>query len=167
MQIRQIMSKPVLTCRPSDALDTAARLMWEHDCGAVPVTGDDGKVVGVITDRDICMATYTKGRAPHDIAVGDAMAKRVFSCRADDAVEVAETIMRERQVRRVPVVDRNNRPVGLISLNDLARYAVSAPKKNGTEREIVETLAAVCRPRTGAIEVSRPAALQKRASAPH
>lgn len=141
------MSEPAVTCRASDCLNTAAQLMWEHDCGAIPVTGDDGQLVGIVTDRDICMAAYTRGATLHDIAVSDAMARNVFSCQAGDSLDAAERLMSERQVRRLPVIDRDQRPIGMLSLNDIARSAASSRKKNGLEREVVQTLAAICEPR--------------------
>jgi CBS domain-containing protein len=145
MRIREIMSSPAITCRENDTLNTAARLMWENDCGAVPVTDDDGRIAGMVTDRDICMATYTRNKAPQAIGVSEAMARQVFSCRAEDPVDAAERLMREKQVRRVPIVDSDNRPQAVLSMNDIARAA--ARKKDGFDRAAIETLAAICEPR--------------------
>jgi CBS domain-containing protein len=156
MDIQEIMSKPVVTCRASDSLNTAARLMWEHDCGAIPVTDDEQELVGIVTDRDICMAAYTKGAPLHTIAVSDVMAKKVFSCQANDSLEEAERLMSQKRIRRVPVVDANNRLVGLLSLNDVARHVASAGKKNGDDRELTQTLAAICEPRSQSIQGSSP-----------
>jgi CBS domain-containing protein len=147
MNIQEIMSKPAVTCRPSETLSAAAQLMWERDCGAVPVVNDDGSVVGMITDRDICMAAYTRGQPLGDISVESAMAKEVFACHMDDSLDAAEHLMSDKQVRRVPIVDGDNRPIGLVSLNDVARYAASARKENGLDREVTQTLAAICQPR--------------------
>jgi CBS domain-containing protein len=160
MNIQQIMSTPPLTCRQNDTLNVAARLMWEHDCGVVPVTDDDGKLVGIVTDRDICMATYTKGSAPQEISVSDVMTSQVFSCRAGDSLDTAERLMSAKQIRRVPIVDRDNRPVGLVSLNDVARYAASSRKTNGIDRELTQTLAAICQPRSPATQASSQAQQQ-------
>jgi len=157
MQIRDLMSKPVMTCRSDDTLNAAARLMWEHDCGAIPVTSADGKLVGMVTDRDICMATHTKGKPPQEIAVSEVMAKKVVVCGAHDSLELAWRLMSDHQVRRLAVVDRDHRPVGLLSLNDLARHAASARKKDGLEREVTSTLAAVCRPRARGAKAAVPA----------
>lgn len=147
MNIRDIMSEPAVTCRESDCLNTAAQLMWERDCGAIPVTGDDGQLVGIVTDRDICMAAYTRGATLHAIAVSDAMARNVFSCQASDSLDAAQRLMSEHQVRRLPVVDGDRRPIGMLSLNDVARSAASSRKKNGREREVAQTLAAIGEPR--------------------
>jgi CBS domain-containing protein len=67
MSVKDLMTKNVKTCRPSDLLNAAARIMWEEDCGCVPVVGDDNQLVGMLTDRDICMATYTRNQPPGSI----------------------------------------------------------------------------------------------------
>jgi CBS domain-containing protein len=164
MNIQEIMSKPAITCRLGDTLNAAAQLMWENDCGAIPVVSDDNSVVGIITDRDICMATYTRGNAPQVLQVSDAMAKQVFSCHPDETLDAAERLMRDKQVRRVPVVDADNHPLGMLSLNDIARYVASSRKKNGADREVTQTLAAICQPRLqaqGAQEVPPPLHAQR------
>jgi CBS domain-containing protein len=146
MQIKEIMSHPAVTCPATSTLDQVARLMWEFDCGIIPVVNDDGRLEGVVTDRDICMAAYTQGRALPAIAVTTAMARKTVAVHADDTVDQAEELMRASQVRRLPVLDEDGRPAGLVSLNDLARLAARA-RKSGVDRELVQTLAAVCQPR--------------------
>jgi CBS domain-containing protein len=164
MNIQEIMSKPAITCRPSDTLNIAAQLMWEHDCGAIPVVNDDNCVVGMITDRDICIATYTRGSAPQAIQISDAMAKQVFSCHPDETLYAAERLMSDEQIRRIPVVDGDNHPVGLLSFNDIARYAASSRKKNGIDQHVTQTLAAICQPRphAQAAREAQPQAQQQR-----
>jgi CBS domain-containing protein len=147
MRIEQLMSQPAITCTINDTLSAAAQLMWEHDCGVMPVVGTDGRLTGILTDRDICMAGYTRGQPLHEIPVSAAMSSQVFSCSPQESIDAAERLMSKMQVRRVPVVDRDNRPIGVLSLNDLARHAAAARSGNGLERETVETLAAICRPR--------------------
>jgi CBS domain-containing protein len=154
MHIKEIMSQPVITCPTSSTLDQAARLMWEFDCGIIPVVNDDGRLAGVVTDRDICMAAYTQGRALNAIATPVAMAKQVLAIHEDDSIEHAEALMSDNQVRRLPVIDGDGRPVGLVSLNDLARLA-SRAKKSGVDRELVKTMAAVCQPRGQAVPTSQ------------
>jgi CBS domain-containing protein len=121
--------------------------MWEGDCGCVPVVDQDGRVVGMLTDRDVCMAAYTQGKPLTDVRVESAMAKQVHSCRPDDAVATAERTMRERQVRRLPVIDAKGRLVGLLSLNDIAIEAVRERELRQREVSAAEvglTLAALC-----------------------
>jgi CBS domain-containing protein len=127
-------------------VNLAAQLMWEHDCGTIPVVDNGGRLTGIATDRDICMAAYTQGASLASIPVTTAMTTSVLSCHLDDSIESAERVMREGQVRRVPVIDTDRRPVGIVAMNDLARLAARA-KKSGVDREIVQTLAAVCAPR--------------------
>jgi CBS domain-containing protein len=152
MRVEQIMSQPAVTCGQDDALDTAARLMWDNDCGVVPVVGDDGAVVGILTDRDICMAAYTQGMPLRAIPVSRAMAKQVFWCHPEESLEAAEALMTERRVRRLPVVGRAGLPIGVISLNDIAREAAQSPNGNGAQREVANTLAAICQPRAHALQ---------------
>lgn len=159
MQIKQVMSHPVVTCPADSTLDQAARLMWEFDCGVIPVVGNDGRLTGVVTDRDICMAAYTQGRALNTIPVSTAMARVVVAGHAEDSVESVENLMRTNQVRRVPILDGEERVVGLVSMNDLARVAMRA-HRSGVDRELVKTLAAVCQPREHAA-VSSPAIVSR------
>jgi CBS domain-containing protein len=162
MRIKEIMTHPVVTCPADSTLDHAARLMWEFDCGIIPVVNDQGRLAGVVTDRDICMAAYTQGRLLSAIPVSTVMATAVVAVHTEDTVETAEASMRENQVRRLPVLDAEDRPVGLVSMNDLARLA-SRARRSAVDRELVRTLAAVCQPRAHvrgegeAPRVSRPA----------
>lgn len=144
MKVEQVMSRPVITCRPTDTLDTAAGLMWEGDCGALPVVDHDGIVVGVVTDRDICMAAYTAGKDLRSIPVSTAMAKIVIACLPTDELGNAEAIMSRGQVRRLPVVDGHARPIGIISMNDIARVA---SRLNRGAALAIATMAAICEPR--------------------
>ncbi len=126
MKVEQLMTRNVRTCRASDRLNRPAQIMWEHDCGVVPVLADGNgtaRVVGMLTDRDICMAAYTQGRALEEIAVASAMSRQVLSCRPTDSLAVALRVMESNQVHRLPVVDPEDRIVGILSLADVAREA--------------------------------------------
>lgn len=151
MRVEEIMSKPAITCRSTDSLNKAAELMWHYDCGVIPVVDHDNRLVGIVTDRDVCMAAYTQGRLLSVIPVSTAMATQVFSCGPGDAIESVERLMKEKQVRRIPVVDGQNAPIGLVSLNDLVRGAAIAEQGNGTQREVVEMLSGICSPRQQAL----------------
>jgi CBS domain-containing protein len=159
MRVAQLMSQPVFTCSVNDSLNDAARLMWEHDCGAVPVVDGDGKVVGIVTDRDVCMAAYTQGERLGVLPVVSAMAKQVFCCRPDDSLEKAQAVMGEQQIRRLPVVDAENRPLGMLSLNDLSQEVVR-PRSlgNGMQRVFLATVGAVSQPRSSELPVATPLA---------
>lgn len=145
MKAKEVMSQPVFTCGPGDSLGHAAHLMWENDIGAVPVVDPDGRLFGIVTDRDACMAAYTQGLPLHAIAVSTAMNNSPYFCGPEDSVEDVERIIHDHQVRRVPVVDAQRQVIGIVSLNDLARRA--AGKRIKGEHALVETLAAVCKPR--------------------
>jgi CBS domain-containing protein len=164
MQIKDVMSHPAVTCSSTSTLDHAARLMWEYDCGIVPVVNDDGKLAGVVTDRDVCMAAYTQGKPLSAIPVGIAMAKQVIAGHTRDLVEQAEQLMRANQIRRLPVIDDDGRPIGVVSMNDLARLAVRA-KKSAVDRELVQTMAAVCQPRAPMTATSQQMAIARPALA--
>ena len=151
MHIHEVMTHPVVTCPVDSSADLPARLMWEFDCGVIPLVDGDGRLAGVVTDRDLCMAAYTQNRPLSEIRTVSAMARDVVRCHPDDVIESVESLMRENQIRRVPVVDAGGRPVGLFAMNDLARLAVRA-KRSGVDRELVRTLAAVCQPRGHAVQ---------------
>ncbi len=155
MYINTIMSSSAVTCHAEDSLETAARLMWEHDCGAIPIVDNDGALVSIITDRDVCMAAYINGRPLRELSVSSSMAKQVYRCQADDSMETAEQLMRANQVRRLPVVDSYNRPIGMISLGDIARYVASTNKLPGMEA-LARTIASVSQNRAHTAAASGP-----------
>lgn len=143
MKARDLMTRDVATCRPDEPMAAAARIMWEHDCGVVPVV-DGQKVVGVVTDRDLCMAAFTRNEPLSRMAVRDAMAKEVFSCHEGDDEAKVHAAMREHQVRRLPVVDDEGRIKGVVSLNNLALAAKAGEKGL---REVARTLVEISRHR--------------------
>ena len=148
MRIEEIMVRDVKVCRANDSLNTAAQLMWDADCGFLPVVSSDGggRVVGVVTDRDICMCSYTQGERLVDLRVGKAMARRVIGCKPEDEVGKAEAIMRTNRVHRLPVLDTHGCVVGVVSLHDIARAAhreIETGETNLNQREVAETLAGV------------------------
>ena len=161
MNVSDLMTTPAKSCSTDDDLQRAAQIMWENDCGSVPVVDCDGSVVGMITDRDICMAAYTQGQPLRQIPVHRAMANHVHSVREVDPLEVVEALMRRVQVRRVPVLDENGRLKGILSMNDLARHGHRAVgrKTNGLSGDsVLQTLAAVCEPHPAASATERASA---------
>jgi CBS domain-containing protein len=142
MKISDLMTRTVQVCRATDTLDRAAALMWDHDIGSVPVIDEHGRVIGMVTDRDACMAAYTCGGALCDIPVEVAMARHVVTCGADDSDTAVAEMMAKHKIRRVPVVDEAHRPVGMVSLNDLAR--TMAHGRDVPATAVAGTLAAIC-----------------------
>jgi CBS domain-containing protein len=157
MKAEKIMTRDVSCCRPDDTLNDAARIMWERDCGFVPVTvenaGRAGRLVGILTDRDVCMAAYTRGQPLAEIRVGEVMSTGVQACRPNEELEAVEAVMRGAQVHRVPIVDGEAHLLGVIALADIAREAAreaGARTREVTAGEIGETVAAISRPRPAA-----------------
>jgi CBS domain-containing protein len=151
-RVEDMMQKDVRACRASDSMSEAARIMWERDCGFAPVVASDGSgsVVGVITDRDLCMAAYIHGKSLLDLCVSEAMSTNVRTCAPDDSIAAAEAEMREGRVRRLPVVDAAGQLLGVLSLADLARaLAGSRPRGKAriTASELADVLDAVSAPR--------------------
>ncbi len=147
MKVEALMVESVRACKSGDSLAQAARIMWEHDCGCVPVVDDEQQVVGMLTDRDVCMAAYTQGARLHEIPISSAMSRKVRSCRRDEDVEVVLDRMCSDQVRRLPVVDERKRLIGIVSLNDIAVEAANEralKRKQVTLEQVARTLATVC-----------------------
>jgi len=146
MNVKELMTTELGTCTRNDTLNEAARQMWEHDCGFVAVT-DDGELLGVLTDRDVCMAAYTRGEPLAEIPIDAVMNEESVTCTPDDDPARVHELMRKYEVRRIPVVDER-KLVGVVSLNDLA---VAAKSKD--LQEIGKTLAKICRHREPAPRV--------------
>ena len=121
MKIQDVMSSPVATCAPDDSVAAALEKLWEHDCGALPVVAD-GRLVGVVTDRDMAMALVLGARTPRQLPVSDVVHGRLHTCAPDQEVAAGLTLMAEQKVRRLPVVE-DGRLVGMVSMNDLFRAA--------------------------------------------
>src|SRR5271155_2254276 len=100
MKVKELMTREIKTCRASETLGQAARLMWEYDCGFVPVIESDGlgALLGVVTDRDIAMAAYIQGRAPSTIPLMRVISHRPICCHQDDDITTAENLMKGHQV---------------------------------------------------------------------
>jgi CBS domain-containing protein len=156
MKISELMTRTVQVCRATDTLDHAAQLMWDHDIGTLAVVDDQGQVIGMITDRDACMAAYTRGEALCTIPVEVAMSKHVVTCRPDDSDVAVAELMAKHKIRRVPVVDDDHRPIGILSLNDLA--CTMARGRNVPATAVAGTLAAICEHRTPAPAGGQPRA---------
>jgi len=118
-QVREVMSQDVKIASPKDSIEKAAKLMAETNCGALPV-GENGRLVGVVTDRDITLRAVSKGRVPNHCTVREVMSSRIKYVFEDEATHVAAHNMSKLQVRRLMVLNRQKRLVGVVSLGDLA-----------------------------------------------
>lgn len=156
MKAKNLMTRDVAACRPDETMDAAARIMWERDCGAVPVVDGDGRVKGIVTDRDLCMASFTRNEPLSRLHVRDAMAKEVFLCREDDDESAVHDLMRKHQVRRLPVVDREGRLRGIVCLNDLVLHVIEkgeTVESRQRGRDLMRTLTEISRHREVAAAV--------------
>ncbi len=156
MKAQDVMTSNLGICESDDTLKRAAQIMWENDCGCAPVTDKGFRLVGMITDRDICMSAYTSGLPLTSISVNSAMSRDVQTCKLDDRIEKIEALMKAHQIRRLPVVDSDHHLLGIISLNDLALVAEDdrfiGPRKILDKQRVAETLAGICRHRTARSE---------------
>lgn len=144
MKVKEIMTENPKACIPTDTLAEAAKCMWDGDCGAVPVVKDGGIVVGLITDRDICMAAAMNNRNLSNLAVEDVMSGNVYAAHSDDDVARALEIMGEHQIRRVPVINDDGTLNGMLSINDIVLRAEDKNKADINYGRVIETYKAIC-----------------------
>jgi CBS domain-containing protein len=140
MTIREVMTQDPAFCAPSSSVQTAALIMQQKDTGFVPVTEDafSRKLVGVVTDRDLCLAVLARGRDPSRVWVEECMTREPVTCHVDEEVGAALRRMREHQVRRIPIVDGGGNLKGIVSLADLVQQRVISPA------ELFDTLERIC-----------------------
>jgi CBS domain-containing protein len=150
--VKEIMSTDVCVVRHWETLNRAARLMWERDLGCVPVVDEGTQLVGIVTDRDVCMGAYTQGRKLDEIPVGTVCTRTVYQVGPDTTLDAAEALMRQRRVRRLPVCDARGVLIGMLSLADLAvhlKLRADAPVTDGlSPMSVAATVEAVSEPRS-------------------
>jgi CBS domain-containing protein len=147
MKVQDIMTREVQCCGPDTNLAAAAKMMWDSDCGVLPILNVQGQVLGVITDRDICMAASTKDRIPSAITVWEASSGKAITCHHDDDIRTALDLMERGKVRRLPVVDEDGILQGMLSMNDLVLAAGERRGRRSPElsaEDVMSTLKAVC-----------------------
>jgi len=138
MKLKDIMTKNVECVHPGDTLQEAARKMKDLDVGPMPVCGENDKLVGMLTDRDITIRAAAQGWDPKTTKVQDTMTKEVVWCFDDQDAEDAARLMQERQIRRLLIMNHDERLVGIVSLGDLVT--------EGARKQAGETLRAVSEP---------------------
>jgi len=144
MKVHEVATPNAKWCDPNTDLAAAAKIMWDDDCGAVPVLDEQRRVVGMVTDRDICIAAATRATSPSNIRVGEIMSQRVQACHLHDEVRSALRAMGEQRVRRLPIVDEQERLVGIISLNDLVLHAGFRKDSGIQGDEFIDAMKAIC-----------------------
>lgn len=122
MKVKDVMRQPAISCSADTNIGAAVEILWKHNFGLLPIAGRDGKLQGVVTDRDICIATGTRNRLPGEIAVGEIASKPAVTCQAEDEIHEALLTMAEKQVRRLPVVNGEGALVGVLSMDDIITH---------------------------------------------
>lgn len=123
MKVKEIMTQAAVCCGPETNLGRAVELLWERNVGMLPVVSNDGKLIGIVTDRDLCIAMGTRNRLPGDLTVGEVAIRKVSTCKPDDDVHEALGIMSTKQIRRLPVVNNDGVPQGILSMDDLVVHS--------------------------------------------
>jgi CBS domain-containing protein len=142
MKIKDIMTPEPATCSPATSLAAAAALMLDADCGILPVVDEEGKLAGVVTDRDMYIALATRNKLASQMAVGEVARKTVYTCSPDDDVQTALATMKQHRIRRLPVEGFGGTVAGIVSMNDILLAA--GPRKAVRSDEVVDTFQAIC-----------------------
>lgn len=143
MDVAEIMNRDVRTCSQQESLNRVARVMRAGDCGAVPVVDQNKRVVGMITDRDVCLVAHDQGLPLTEIPVQAAMSRNVIAASPHDSVADVEQLMRKCRIRRVPITDRG-KLIGVVSHGDIARHAHSNNRDEElSAKQVVQTLGVV------------------------
>ncbi len=147
MQVQQIMTANVTSCLLGTNLAAATELLWTMDVGALPIVDEGGNILGIITDRDICIALGTRNVPASDVIVDDVMAKEVWTCRPEDDMADVLRLMGDAQIRRIPVINDVGKLCGIVSLNDLALHT-GIGKTEVSGNDILAVLVTICAPHT-------------------
>jgi CBS domain-containing protein len=147
MKVKEIMTPNAKAIWLTESLADAAKLMWENDCGVLPIIKDGRKVIGMITDRDICMAVAMRDKNPSGVSVEEVMTGKVYSVNPEDQVDHALQAMQEHKVHRLPVVNHEGELEGILSMNDIvlnAKSADGAVSESPNYGDVVKTYQAIC-----------------------
>ena len=139
MKLRVVMTNPVIRIHPDETVSVAARTLTHYNIGILPVCGNDGKICGLVTDRDLVTRCLASGRSPANTPIRDVMTSQVISARPDMDTSLAAGLMGREQIRRLPVVE-NGRLCGMVSLGDLAVQEESSIDAGDALTEISSTL---------------------------
>jgi len=151
MLIKDLMHQGAITCHSQDSLEQIGSLMWNEDCGAIPVLDENDRAIGMITDRDIAMAAVLKHSPLWEITAGELVAgKQLFSCSPEDDVHTVLKNMGTHRVRRMPVLDGEQHIHGIVATKDLVEHIqAQAGRTRGEEisaDEAITILQEICKP---------------------
>lgn len=146
MKVQDVMTSPAHSCTPDASLAAAAQAMKDYGCGALPVLDNTGRPIGILTDRDVCLAVALQNRFPAAIKVREVMTCNPFTCSPGTDLGYAVNVMAQGHFRRLPVVDRNGRLVGILSSSDVL---ASVQEARTAETPLLLKLVAASRPASG------------------
>lgn len=141
MKVKSLMTRQPRTCTRETSLAEAAALMLDADCGILPVVSEEGKLVGVVTDRDMYIALATRNMLASQLTVGEVARSTVSTCGPDDDVQTALATMKQHHVRRLPVEGFGGTVAGVISMNDIL---LAAGQKGVGSEDVIDTFQAIC-----------------------
>ncbi len=146
MKVKELMTPDAKATWLTESLADAARLMWENDCGVLPIIKDGRKVIGLITDRDVCMASAMRDKNPSAISVEEVMTGQVYAVNPEDNIDQALQVMQQHQIRRLPVIDLEGELQGILSMNDIVLHATpnAAAEDSINYGDVVKTYQAIC-----------------------
>src|SRR5689334_6356248 len=146
MKVKELMTPDAKAIWLTESLADAAKLMWENDCGVLPIIKDGRKVIGLITDRDVCMASAMRDRNPSAISVEEVMTGQVYAVNPEDNIDQALQVMQQHQIRRLPVIDPQGELQGILSMNDVVLHAKpnTAAGDSIDYGDVVKTYQAIC-----------------------
>jgi CBS domain-containing protein len=148
MRVQDVMTSPAHSCAPDASLAAAALAMRDYDCGAMPVLDAGGRPVGILTDRDVCMAVAQKNRFPAAIRVSEVMTLEPFTCSPGTGLGDVLVLMAACQIRRLPVVDGDGRLVGIVSLSDIVSAVEDRAAPDASlRRQLAAAFRRICEPR--------------------
>lgn len=142
MLVKDLMTRDVSSCRPENNLAELAEVMWNQRCGALPILDDSGRVIGMITDRDICIALGTRNLRASDVLAQDVSPPRCFTCSPNNDLRDALRTMAKQEVCRLPVIDEIGQLVGILSMDDII-FRAGGGRSSLSDREIIDTIAAM------------------------
>jgi CBS domain-containing protein len=153
MKVKKLMTKTVATVYSKDNLSNAIEQMRSKNCVAVPVVNESGKLLGIVSDREIGLMVSKLDKKPSEISVGETISAEVISCKVKDRLEVALKKMKENRIRRLPVVDKDEKVIGILSITD---FLVSDKIDKSVKKKVYSVLKAIGKP-----EKSKPIVLNE------
>ena len=149
MKVAEAMTKPPAYCGPETNLAAAVEILWNKNCGVLPIVDSSQQLIGVVTDRDMCIALGTRNRLPSEITVKDVTSSKIVACKPDDDLRKALAMIAEAKVRRLPVIDAAGKLQGILSMDDVVLHTQTGAIKRDVElsaEDVVNTLKSVYTP---------------------